>query len=73
MSGETKNSLLYVGDFELAAGLLETVMLGEELKVSIHRLEDAVDQVFYGVVSMSDEEVPQVSRCLEELSMHASK
>ena len=66
--GETKNSLLYVADFELAVGLLETVMIGEELKVSIHRLDDPIDQVFYGVVSMSDEEVSQVSKCLEEIS-----
>lgn len=68
VKGETKNSLLYTADFELTAGLLATIMEGKELLVATYIVGAPVEQVYHGVVTLSDAEMAQIAQCTKELS-----
>lgn len=68
VDGETKGSKIYATDIDSIINLYLAVLSGEQLKLAYKFKDQSKDVIFYGKVSLKDDEINQITVCMSELS-----
>jgi uncharacterized protein (DUF2147 family) len=68
VDGETTGSKIYGTDIDSLINLYSTVIAGEQFKLGYKFKDKSKDMIFYGKVSLKEDEILQVQGCINELT-----